>query len=46
LLGFLGRFLSEIRCPLIIVSKPKGQENGIPDYLDTQAQAENRQTDV
>ncbi len=46
LLGFLGRFLSEIHTPLITVSKPKGQENNIPDYLDIQAQAGNGQTDA
>jgi hypothetical protein len=44
LLGFLGRFLSEIHCPLIIVSKQKDQENDIPDCLDIRAQAENGQT--
>jgi hypothetical protein len=46
LLDFLGRFLSEIHCPLIIVSKPKGQENDIPDRLEIQAQAGNGQTNV
>lgn len=33
LLGFLGRFLSEIHCPLISVTKPKGQEDDIPPAL-------------
>jgi hypothetical protein len=33
LLGFLSRFLSEIRCPLFHASNPNEQENDIPPAL-------------
>jgi hypothetical protein len=46
LIGFLGRFLSEIHSPLINVTNPKDQENGIPDQLDIHTQAGNGQTDA
>ncbi len=33
LLGFLGRFLSEIRCPLYVATNPEPQDNEVPPEL-------------
>ncbi|SIO36381.1 hypothetical protein SAMN05444166_4113 [Singulisphaera sp. GP187] len=40
LIGFLSQFLSEIHCPLVAITNPKGQKNEIPDRLDIRARVE------
>jgi hypothetical protein len=40
LIGFLGRFLSEIRCPLAHLRNPGEQDNEIPGTLIVQGQSD------
>ncbi len=40
LIGFLRRFLSEIRCPLAHARNPLEQDNDIPETLSIQGQSD------
>ena len=39
LIGFLSRFLSEIRCPLAHTRNPNEQDNDVPEILIVQGEA-------
>ena len=40
LVGFLGRFLSEVRCPLAHTRNPGEQDNAIPETLIIQSRSD------